>query len=174
MKTCPRCGQTYTDENLNFCLNDGELLSQQAPEPGAYRDDSPPTIMMNDARVTNPVGWQQPQSQPPAMWQGQQQMQPQMQQFPLNMSPTQTLAVVSLCLGIASITVGWCCYIGFLLSPAALVTGFIALSQIKGDPAKYTGKGLAIGGIAMGGVYIVGIILIFILYGAAILLGGIK
>lgn len=88
------------------------------------------------------------------------------------MGPTQTLAVVSLCLGIASITVGWCCYIGFLLSPAALVTGFIALSQIKNDPAKYTGKGLAIGGIATGILYVIGMILIFILYGAILLAGG--
>lgn len=172
MRTCPRCGQSYSDENINFCLNDGELLTQpmQAPDPGAYRDDPPPTIMMNEARVTNPVGWQQPQQgQSPVQYQGQQVMQ-----YPYNLTPNQTLAVVSLCLGIASITIGWCCYLGILLSPAALITGFIAMSQINKDPQRYTGKGLAWGGIITGGLYIVGLILIFILYGFALLASGLN
>ncbi|MBL8182262.1 MAG: DUF4190 domain-containing protein [Blastocatellia bacterium] len=168
MKTCPRCGQSYSDENINFCLNDGELLTQpmRAPEPGAYRDsEPPPTIMMNEARVTNPVGWQQP-AQPPAPYQGQQVMQ-----YPYNVTPSQTLAIVSLCLGIGSITVGWCCYIGVLLAPAALITGFIAISQMNKDPQRYTGKGLAWGGIVTGALYIVGLILIIILVGLANMFG---
>lgn len=173
MKTCPRCGQSYTDENINFCLNDGELLTQpmQAPEPGGYRDDNPPpTIIMNEARVTNPVGWQQPQQgQPPAVYQGQQVMQ-----YPYNLTPSQTLAVVSLCLGIGSITIGWCCYIGILLSPAALITGFIAISQANKDPQKYTGKGLAWGGIITGALYLVGLVLIILIYGLAILSGSMR
>jgi hypothetical protein len=47
MKICPGCNQTYADENLNFCLNDGELLQQ-------FGDDAPPTIMMDSSRTTNP------------------------------------------------------------------------------------------------------------------------
>lgn len=27
MKSCPKCGQTYTDETLNFCLTDGTALT---------------------------------------------------------------------------------------------------------------------------------------------------
>jgi len=112
--------------------------------------------MMNDARITNPVNWQQP-VQPPAVWQN-----PQVMQYPISMSPNQTLAIVSLCLGLGSLTIGWCCYLGVLLSPAALITGFIALSQIKKDPQRNGGRGLAIGGIATGAVFVVGIILYFI------------
>ncbi len=160
MKQCPKCSKSYTDENLNFCLEDGELLLQMAPQPGAYRDDPPPTMIMNEARVTNPVSWQQPSAPPPAVYQGQQMMG---QQYPMSMSPNQTLAIVSLCLGIGSVTIGWCCYLGVLLSPAAMITGFIALSQIKKDPNAYGGRGLAIGGIAAGAVFVVGIILYFII-----------
>ena len=166
MKQCPRCSKTYTDENLNFCLEDGELLLQMAPQPGAYRDDPPPTVIMNEARVTNPVSWQQPTAPPPAVYQGQQMMG----QYPMSMTPNQTLAIVSLCLGVGSVTIGWCCYIGVLLSPAALITGFIALSQIKKDPKTYGGRGLAIGGVVTGLVYIAVVVLIVILYGAAIFL----
>lgn len=166
MKQCPRCNKAYSDENLNFCLEDGELLQRMAPQPGAYREDPPPTMIMNEARVTNPVNWQQPSAPPPAVYQGQQMMG----QYPMSMTPNQTLAIVSLCLGIGSVTIGWCCYIGVLLSPAALITGFIALSQIKKDPQSYGGRGLAIGGVVTGLVYIAVVVLIVILYGAAIFL----
>ena len=48
MKICPTCQQTYTDDGLNFCLNDGAILSlmsgQNAP---------PPTVLMNPPRPTN-------------------------------------------------------------------------------------------------------------------------
>lgn len=167
MKQCPRCNQTYTDDQLNFCLNDGEMLVNASGGSRPF-DDSPPTVMMNDPRATNPTNWQSPAA-PPVPWQGQQVMG-----YPVTLSPSQSLAVTSLCLGIASVTVGWCCYLGVLLSPAALITGFIAISQIKKDPRSYSGRGLAIGGIVTGLVYFVGLFLIIVLYGAAIFLGSIK
>ena len=173
MKQCRVCNQTYTDDQLNFCLNDGELLTQVYGEPQQrpYKDDSPPTLVMNESRVTNPAAWQAPAA-PPAVWQGQQQNlgQQPFGQFAMS-SPSQTLAGVSLGLGIASVTIGWCCYIGLLLSPAAIITGFIALSQIKNDPRSFSGRGLAIGGLVTGLVYIAILVLVIVLYGAAIFLG---
>jgi hypothetical protein len=49
MKICPRCHKTYTDDNLNFCLDDGVVLQQQssANEPS-------PTVFMNQPRPTDP------------------------------------------------------------------------------------------------------------------------
>jgi hypothetical protein len=48
MKICLRCQKTYADDNLNFCLEDGSVLSQYgAAEP-------PPTVMMSEPRVTEP------------------------------------------------------------------------------------------------------------------------
>ena len=72
MKQCPKCHQTYNDNNLNFCLEDGELLTgfTSEPPPARYIDDSPPTMVMNDARVTNPANWPQtPPSAPVGQWQ---------------------------------------------------------------------------------------------------------
>ncbi len=165
MKQCPRCNQTYTDDQLNFCLNDGEMLVSSYAGSQRPFDDSPPTVMMNDPRSTNPTNWQAPAA-PPAQWQGQQVMS-----YPISLAPNQTLAVTSLCFGIASITVGWCCYLGVLLAPVAMITGFISISQIKSDPRSYTGRGLAIGGIVTGLIYFAALLLIIILYGAAIFLG---
>ena len=50
MKICPRCQKTYTDESLNFCLDDGAALSQ-LNESG---DAPPPTVLLNQPRPTNP------------------------------------------------------------------------------------------------------------------------
>ena len=44
MKICPRCQKTYSDDNLNFCLEDGSVLTQASAEP-------PPT-MINQAMPT--------------------------------------------------------------------------------------------------------------------------
>lgn len=49
MKVCPTCQKTYTDDNLNFCLDDGSVLSQAS---GA--DRLPETVMMNQPRATLP------------------------------------------------------------------------------------------------------------------------
>ncbi len=180
MKRCPRCGQTYTDPDINFCLNDGELLSRQTDTPfrspfpdeqtAARLDDSPPTVILDQSRVTNPTGWNPPSS-PPVRWQ-----QPQNQiVYPYNLTatPNQTLAIISLCLGLGSLTVGWCCSMGLLFGPAAMITGFIALAQNKKDPQSFGGKGLAIGGVATGGIFIVIYVIIMLLYGLSIFFGSI-
>ncbi len=180
-KRCPKCGQTFADQNLNFCLNDGELLMYQQedsrpfndePPPTKFAgDDSPPTLMMNRPRDTNPVGWADPST--PAVWQGQQQIVTPPGHLPVQYAaayaaPNQVLGILSLVLGACSITIGWCCYSGMLLGPAAMILGAVALFQNKSDPTKYGGKGLAIGGIVLGGLYLVGMVLFILLYGAAL------
>jgi hypothetical protein len=47
MKICPACRKTYTDDGLNFCLDDGSVLTIAA-------DQLPETVMMNQARFTDP------------------------------------------------------------------------------------------------------------------------
>lgn len=181
MKRCPKCSQTFADQNLNFCLNDGELLmyEQEAPRPFADEppptmfagDDSPPTLMMNQPRETNPTGWAN--ASPPVQWQAQQQIvtppgQSPVQYSPVYASPNQVLGILSLVLGALSITVGWCCYTGVLLGPAAMILGAVAIFQNKSDPTRYGGKGLGIAGIVLGGLYLVGMVLFILLYGAAL------
>lgn len=62
MKICPRCQKTYVDDNLNFCLEDGSVLSQMAQQQAP----PPATVMINEPRVTHPQPQMpsQPGSQP--------------------------------------------------------------------------------------------------------------
>jgi hypothetical protein len=176
MKQCPRCMRTYTDENLNFCLEDGELLASTSSASEQRFDDSPPTVMFDEVRRTNPTNWPNSSpssaSPPAAQWQQPASPAQQFAAYPATQSPNQTLALVSLGLGIGSMTIGWCCSLGLLLAPASLIVGFIALSKIKKEPDKYTGRGLAIGGMATASVFLAFYVLIMIIWGIAALSGG--
>ena len=48
MKICPTCRKTYADDNLNFCLEDGSVLTFASNEP-------PATVMMSQPRPTDPT-----------------------------------------------------------------------------------------------------------------------
>lgn len=55
MKICPTCRKTYQDDNLNFCLEDGSILTMASNEPA-------PTVMMSQPRPTDPnTGFGSPQ-----------------------------------------------------------------------------------------------------------------
>lgn len=86
--------------------------------------------------------------------------------YAYSQTPQQTLALISMITGIVSCTVGMCCYIGTLTGPVAIIMGIIALVQIKNEPQKYTGRGMAIAGIITGSLYFVLIALFIVLYGA--------
>ncbi|MGD9561175.1 MAG: hypothetical protein AB7F88_03035 [Pyrinomonadaceae bacterium] len=47
MKICPTCRKTYADDGLNFCLEDGSVLTLAG-------DSTPETVMMNQSPFTNP------------------------------------------------------------------------------------------------------------------------
>ena len=163
MKQCPKCSQTYSDESLNFCLADGTTLIKAG-------DDAPPTIFMNQPRVTSPNNvagsspFSNPGPAPMSPWQN-----PQMTQNPSYMaaspyqSQNQTLAIFSLILGIAGNV--FCCY-GFPFGIAALITGFIGYSNANKEPNRYSGSGMAIAGMILGAISIF-ILLIFVIIGAA-------
>jgi len=48
MKICPTCRKTYADDNLNFCLEDGSVLTFSSSEP-------PATVMISQPRPTDPT-----------------------------------------------------------------------------------------------------------------------
>ncbi len=161
MKICPVCNQTYADNNLNYCLNDGGTLTE-------YMDDAPPTVMLNRARTTQ-QNWENVQT--PTPWQNQplqqnQTYQPlQQQNQPYSLAPiqgqNQTLPTISLVLGIFAI-VFTCCYGGLPLGAAALVTGYLGLKNASENPARFGGRGLAIGGIVTGVIGLLISIIFFI------------
>ena len=159
MKICPSCRQTYTDDNLNFCLTDGSFLT-------TVSENEPKTVYMDQTRITNQTNWGQQSYQPPTVWGQQQNIQQQQSGYPMQFqSQSQTLATISLVLGILGI-VTVCCYGGLTLGAAAVITGVIAMNYEKNDPANYGGRGLAMGGIitgAIGFVFGIGIILLWII-----------
>lgn len=72
MKICPTCRRTYDDDGLNFCLEDGSILT-------FARTDAAPTVVMEHPRPTDPTpaAWapqnppaytRQPQKKPSKTW----------------------------------------------------------------------------------------------------------
>src|SRR5690606_16979248 len=137
MKHCPQCGQRYGDANINFCLEDGELLKDLSDAPptmlgsepprSQYADDQPPTVLMNPTRVTN-SNWDA--GGPPAPWQTEQTVQPMGYAPPMvyNSTPDQTLPIVAVALAAASVLMV-CCYGGLWLGLPAAVIGYIGMSN---------------------------------------------
>jgi len=147
MKVCPKCNRSYTDDNLNFCLNDGEFLAN-------YGDDAPPTMVMDAPRITNQTNWQQqpPLGQPMAQWHNQAQ---NISNQPFGtpafvQSANQTLPTIALVLGILSILLICCWGSGLLLGLGAVITGFLGMKNADNNPLQYGGRGLAIGGLVLG------------------------
>ena len=172
MKRCPTCSQIFEDEWLTFCTIDGSPLI----DTGALYQ--PPTVVVPpsaetpadtsqqpSAAIVN-ADYQSPAQSTPATWQPPPP--------PSVTGPSQSLAVWSMVLGLVSITLGWCCSFGLLTAPVAVVLGIYALSQIKSDPRRYTGKPLAITGIVSGGLYFVVLAVIVLIYGLGILLSGLN
>jgi hypothetical protein len=180
MKRCPACNQTYTDDALSFCINDGTVLVR----PSTY--DPQATLMSPPPSVTGPppfgysdagsAGWSTPSDYtPPGVWntpaawpEPQQQQQP-LQGMPPGMAqvggqPQQAIAIASLVFGLLSITFGLITCSGPVLGLIAIGLGIFALVQIKNDPRRFGGKGLAIGGIAVGSLWIVFILFWVLLF----------
>lgn len=178
MKRCPTCNQQFTDEWLTFCTHDGTTLvdvwgAADVPPPTFAYPPIPPTVSRSEEPTLDlPDAYTPPPvpSEPRRVVQGVWQPPPP----PRIAAPQQSLAVASLVLGLVSITVGWCCSFGILTGPVAVGLGIAALVQIKNNPTKFAGKGMAIGGIVTGGLYFVFIVLMIIIYGMAIIAGGLN
>ena len=167
MKRCPKCGQTYSEPDLNFCLNDGELLMR--PQDSGYgssrpfADDAPPTIMLNDPRATNPMGRAGGSSSPAAYQNTAPAYQPpQFGMAHMSRSLDQTLPTVSLVLGVFSL-IFVCCYGGLWLGIPAAIVGFLGMRNADRDPSRFGGRGLAIAGLILGIITFVMSMLILVL-----------
>ena len=176
MKRCPACNQTYADDALSFCPNDGTSLvgasgptynpqatimsspppgvTQQPPslfdDPGSSDWNAPPYSPPQD--LNTPGAWMPPPS--PGAWQQPLSPQGMPGMTQTGNKPQQALAAASLICGIISVTLGLICG-GPILAIAAIVLGVIALAQIKKDPQRYSGKAMAIIGIIMGALWII-------------------
>lgn len=86
MKRCPTCKRTYTDASLNFCLEDGSPLTQDAPPPA----DPNATMRYATARdTTEPPPTEIYHPSTPQLMQSQPPTQPQPQWSPMPVTAPQ-------------------------------------------------------------------------------------
>ena len=71
-------------------------------------------------------------------------------------------------------TFGWCCSLGLITSPVAIVLGIVSLVQINNNPNQNTGKPLAVTGIVTGAAYLVLWLVVILMWGFGTLMQGIK
>ena len=172
MKRCPRCNRIYPEDDLNFCLDDGELLqvySDEQPTRPLNQGEPPPTVVLDPTRVTNPIGWDAGQNigGPVGQWQGNQPQYQQPLTFGYSAAPSfgrsldQSLPTIALILaGLSIVTI--CCYGGFYFGIPAAVLGFIGMRNADRDPSRYGGRGMAIAAAIIGAITcILGILFIF-------------
>jgi Domain of unknown function (DUF4190) len=168
MKRCPTCNQSFDEEWLSFCTQDGTALV----DAEALLPEPPPTIMTPpivpsatpaEQRTLNlpggysagpgQSGWSKPGTpawQPPPP--------------PTYVQPTnKNLAIASMVVGLIGITVGWLCF-GFVPAILAIILGAVALSQMKKWPERIGGKQFAWVGIVTGGLTFVIYLGFFVLY----------
>ena len=180
MRRCPKCNREFAEEWLTFCTEDGTpLLESEGPRaeppPTLFNPPMPPSVSPTEQPTLDMPGrgGQSPVAQyippPPPVQAGWAPPPP-----PVSQRPQQSLAAASFVLGLVSITVGWCCWFGILTAPVSLVLGIVSLVQIKNDPVRNGGKGLAIAGVVCGALYFVGMILIAVIYGLGIMFQGIQ
>ncbi|MDQ6786558.1 MAG: DUF4190 domain-containing protein [Acidobacteriota bacterium] len=153
MKICSVCNQTYANDEQNYCLNDGSVLTK-------FRDDEAPTVFMEPPRVTNQTNWQQ--TAPISPWQNQPMQSNQPIVNPaLVQGKNQTLPTVSIILGVLSIVL-ICCYGGLPFGIGAIITGYLGLSNTNRDSLQFGGRGLAVAGLILGAISLFGSVLILI------------
>ena len=172
MRRCPRCNRIYPEDDLNFCLDDGELLQQysdEQPTRPLSHGDPPPTVVVDPTRVTNPIGWDAgtPIGGPVGQWQGNQPQYQQPQTFGYTApqfyprSLDQSIPTLAVILGGLSV-VTICCYGGFYFGIPAAILGFIGMRNADKDPTRYGGKSMAIAGAALGVVtFVLALLFIF-------------
>src|SRR2546422_2422854 len=149
MKRCPSCNQTFEEDWLSFCTQDGTTL---VDDQGAANEPLP-TIAGPAPKVaapTNQAAWNLPSARTGG---GPQVPTPQPKQPawqppppPSYLQPQSgSLATASMIIGIASI---FC--LGPILAIVAIILGAMALSQIKKNPEAIGGRQQAVTGIVTG------------------------
>ena len=160
MVKCSACGGDNKNGN-SFCMNCGERLIPLGPEilePSAVKEPVvTESVERPDAEVVSSTPWNnegssQTYNAPPPY-----NAQPNYNSSGnVQSSDSNALSISSLVCGILSVV---CCYCGFLIAIAGLITGAIALSR------KNEGRGMAIAGLILSAIGLVvwGIINILVL-----------
>lgn len=168
MKRCPSCNQTFDEEWLSFCTQDGTTLIEDAAPA-----EPPPTIgASNPAEAAIPdeqATWNLPSgSGSGGQLSEPQSVKPVWQPPPppaYAQPPNKSLSVAAMVLGIISVTVGWMCF-GPFPGIAAIILGAVSLSQIKKNPERVTGRQFAWVGVITGSLTLViyaGVMVVYVI-----------
>ena len=138
---CPSCGAP-NEEGTAFCGNCGAALTADATPPADEAPLAGETTPRSDSpeEVALAVPPPPPPPEPP---------RPSVRSIGAT-APTNGMAVASLILGIAGLTV-----VPTIGSVLALILGYMAKRDIRQRPAETTGEGLATAGIVMGWIGVV-------------------
>jgi len=171
MKYCPQCNRQYTEPWITFCSDDGTMLIEELSPPvdpnwnPVIREPTykaPPseqeTQWLPRETPGDLPGWVAPDERPPMspVWQSPRPSPPAWQPPPPPARPvkaqSQGLALASMITGLLGLVLGC---LGPLPGFAAVVLGWMALSQIKRTPETTGGKPMAIIGVVTGALTIV-------------------
>lgn len=170
MKYCPLCKRRFDEAWLSFCSDDGTPLIQELTPPA----DPNWNPQIRDLKVKSPDeeetrwlprdpplpgGWIAPDERPP-MSPGPWQPPPPPAPYPSKTQQNQSLAIASLITAVAGFLLAGC--FGPIPAIVAIVLGFVALSQIKKSPEKYTGKPFATAGVIIGAIIVAFYLLFFL------------
>jgi hypothetical protein len=170
VKRCPTCNQTFEEEWLSFCTQDGTTLMEDtapvAPQPTSRASPAAtPSSPNEDVTWNLPSPGEAPPEPKP--------LQPAWQPPPppsYAAAPNKSLGVAAMILGIISVTVGWMCF-GPIPGIAAIVLGAVALSQIKKNPDRVSGKQFAWVGVVTGSLTVVIYVVVMIFYVILMVIG---
>ena len=171
MKYCPQCKREYDEAWLSFCSDDGTPLIQEltpSKDPNWDPNIREPKVETPSEQETQwlprqppmPGGWIAPDERPPmspGVWTPP---PPPYQPTIRGQRQSQGLALASMITAIGGFVLGGC--LGPLPGIAALIMGFVALSQIKREPDKYGGKPYATAGLIVGGISVVFYLILFL------------
>ena len=161
MKYCPQCKRQFSEPWIGFCSDDGTPLIEELTPPLDPNWD--PKIRQTKVDTESeqqtqwlprqppmPGGWVAPDERPPMSpgpW------QPPPPPVSPTKQPSQGLALASMIVGLLGIFTGGC--FGPIPGLIALVLGWLALSQIKKSPDKFSGKPFATAGVIIGAISLV-------------------
>jgi hypothetical protein len=169
MKRCPTCNQTFEEDWLSFCTQDGTTLVEEPtassePPPTVMAPSSSELVQTNDQATWNLPSANVASSQP--QWESSKPIMPAWQPPPppsYVQQQNKSLATASMVIGIISVTIGWLC-LGPIPGIVAIILGGVSLSQIKKTPERVGGKQSAWVGIITGSITVLIYVGIMILY----------
>lgn len=164
MKLCNRCNGENEDNN-SVCTHCGasfdevEELTSESPET-TENLESPEILESQNLMFENPVNQNNPNPSFSQSWQNSNES--------YNNVPVKTnaFAISSLVLGIVSVPLICCCYIGIIPGILAVIFGFIAKKQIGSSAGKEKGDGMALAGLILG-FCTIGFVILFIILSVA-------